>query len=294
MLPVLAAQVEQQVELAGVRSAPRRSRPRLYWSGRDVDAIPFDELPDDYVIRLTSGHSSEQVVVLRAGVDLLTGTRYDRARVREHFATLLAAAFSRTLMLVEEYIPPFDTDEPSGLPVNYRFHMFGDVVAWISASCARRNYGHFSAGWEPLSIRVARDGRLPYPWPRPVGLDRMLEAARTLARAFESYIRVDLYDAEGGRSSRSSPRSPVVADCTPTRRTSSSSASGPRSSRTPSNASRSRAIVAGRWNVSGAATRTRERTSCGSPVRWPSRPADGCVLAGNEGGHRTIKWPPFE
>lgn len=172
--------------------------PRLYWSGRDVDAIPFDELPDDYVIRLTSGHSSEQVVVLRAGVDLLTGTRYDRARVREHFATLLAAAFSRTLMLVEEYIPPFDTDEPSGLPVNYRFHMFGDVVAWISASCARRNYGHFSAGWEPLSIRVARDGRLPYPWPRPVGLDRMLEAARTLARAFESYIRVDLYDAEGG------------------------------------------------------------------------------------------------
>jgi len=38
---------------------------------------------------------------------------------------------------------------------------------------------------------------IPYPWPRPRGLERLLEVARTLGRAFETYVRVDLYDADG-------------------------------------------------------------------------------------------------
>ena len=171
--------------------------PRLYWSGNDVDAIPFDKLPDAYVIRLTSGHSGKQVVVMRRGVNLLDGIAYTQAQLRERFAALLQAAFSRTLMLVEEYVPPQASVDESGLPPNYRFHMFGDVVAWVSVSCARANYGHFADDWEPFPIRVMKSVLHPYPWPRPIGLERMLDVARRLGRAFETYVRVDLYDSDG-------------------------------------------------------------------------------------------------
>jgi hypothetical protein len=170
--------------------------PHLYWSGRDVEAIPFESLPAAYVIRLTSGHSSKQVVVMRDGINLLDGTAFSTAALREHFAGLLSAAFSKTLMLVEEYVPPLVSVDDTGLPPNYRFHMFGDVVAWISVSCARRNYGHFTADWQPYPVRIMKKVLVPYPWPRPEHLDLLLDAARRLARAFESYVRVDLYNAE--------------------------------------------------------------------------------------------------
>jgi hypothetical protein len=172
--------------------------PQLYWSGRDVDAIPFDALPDTYVIRLTSGHSSQQVVVMRRGVNLLTRATYDHGQVRDHFAGLLAKAFSRTLMLVEEYVPPLVSVDDSGLPPNYRFHMFGEEVAWVSVSCARQRYGHFTTDWEPFPIRIMRSVKEPYPWPRPEGRAALIDAARRLARAYETYVRVDLYDAVGG------------------------------------------------------------------------------------------------
>jgi hypothetical protein len=172
--------------------------PHLFWAGRDVNAIPFDQLPEAYVIRLTSGHSGMQVAVMRRGVNLLDGMAYTQEQVQARFATLLQAAFSRTLMLVEEYVPPLVSTDESGLPPNYRFHMFGDVVAWVSVSCARQNYGHFNPDWTPFHIRVMKKVLAPYPWPRPAGLGQLVEAARTLARAFETYVRVDLYNSANG------------------------------------------------------------------------------------------------
>ena len=171
--------------------------PHLFWSGRDVEAIPFERLPGSYAIRLTSGHSSQQVVVMHNGVNLLDGQAYTREQVSERFAALLGSSFSRTLMLVEEYVAPLVAVGDSGLPPNYRFHMFGDVVAWISVSCARSNYGHFTADWEPFHIRVMKSVKTPYPWPRPASLEQLVTVARTLGAAFETYVRVDLYDAQG-------------------------------------------------------------------------------------------------
>ena len=172
--------------------------PHLLWSGRDVDAIPFERLSHAYVIRLTSGHSGAQVMVMVDGVNLLDQKAYSDAAVRERFKGLLTQAFSRTLMLVEEYVPPLDPIDGSGLPPNYRFHMIGDVVAWVSVSCARRNFGHFTPAWQPFELQVMRSVHAPYPWRRPDNLEALLDTARTLGRAFGSYVRVDLYDTGDG------------------------------------------------------------------------------------------------
>ena len=48
---------------------------KLYWHGNYPNKIPFDTLPINYIIRPTSGSSSQGVFVMKNGIDLKSGLK---------------------------------------------------------------------------------------------------------------------------------------------------------------------------------------------------------------------------
>jgi hypothetical protein len=185
--------------------------PELYWHGRSLEELCFDALPDCYVIRPTTGHSARNVFAMAEGVNLLDGKPWSEDRLREALRALLAEPWNARLqLLVEEFVGADDGERK--LPTEFKLHTFGDRVAAIGVvergpDGARG--GYYTADWTPLpEPLVPSRGAIP-PQPPPDCLGSMLEAARTLGRAYGSYVRVDLY---------ATPRGCVFGEFAPTPR----------------------------------------------------------------------------
>jgi len=77
--------------------------PDLHWKGRDYNTIEFDKLPENYVIRPTSGHSSGLVFLMDKGVNIMGGKSYSR----EDIKAVLSKALDQDIklqFLVEEFL----------------------------------------------------------------------------------------------------------------------------------------------------------------------------------------------
>jgi hypothetical protein len=88
------------------------------------------------------------------------------------------------------------------VPIEYKCHVFGDVVGAVQVVekriGQRSTNRYYSPAWEPLSEKMhdaTRIGRFVDP---PVCLEEILATARTLGRAYGTYVRVDLYATDEG------------------------------------------------------------------------------------------------
>jgi hypothetical protein len=104
--------------------------PELYWHGRRPERIPFDELPDRYVIRPTVGHSKRGIFLMADGVNLLDGRAYSPEELITRIRRGLHA-LSRRQVLVEEFLRPADRE--SQRPVECKGFMFGTRIAAIAS-----------------------------------------------------------------------------------------------------------------------------------------------------------------
>ena len=172
--------------------------PELYWSGSDVDEIPFGRLPDQFVVRSAVGHSRQAVLVLDHGRNLFNGERYDPARIREAMR-MHVRGLPRGRLLVEEFIVP-ERGAPSALPRDYKFHVFGDQMGSIAVieRGTRVTTSIFDDAWNPLPKVCRADAAPDVVPPRPACFDEMRAMATTLGTAFGSYVRVDLYAGPRG------------------------------------------------------------------------------------------------
>src|SRR5262245_20349025 len=104
---------------------------KLLWHGIDPHKIPFDTLPEQYVIK--TNHWSGDKVVVRGGVD--------HREIIEHFSKILGQSY---YWVCREYyyhaIPPqvlieelLDDGEPKG-PLDYRFWCFDGVPELIQVT----------------------------------------------------------------------------------------------------------------------------------------------------------------
>jgi hypothetical protein len=180
------------------------SVPELYWSGRNVAAIPFGALPPRYVVRPVVGHSKRGVFVMIDGLDLVRGRRVTPAEIvaksRRHLHPL-----TRRRVLVEAFVEP---DEPGrARPVELKCWSFGERIAAITwtdrypsvngenrfATC------FFDERWQPLrdlhTIRGEHPATLP---PPPRCLAQVQNQARTLGRAYGTFCRIDFYASAVG------------------------------------------------------------------------------------------------
>lgn len=206
--------------------------PELYWSGRRVDDLPINDLPDNYVIRPAWGAGGLETFVMAGGVELLSLQRMSRSEVIERLRNKVGSV-ARFPILAEQFLANEQGHYERG--VEYTFMSL--VTAWVS----------FSRSCAPVS-------RVSGPRIIPTGrCSRMRAARKTLSTPSEPdrspgpgprpWTRCSILPARLGRPTRrscglistllpravisvSSRRFPSTAKGTRPRRTRSSAGSG--------------------------------------------------------------------
>lgn len=164
----------------------------LLWHGTDPHAIPFDRLPNQYVIK--PNHACGRVIlvdgqvnrdeILRTVSGWLLTNYYWSAREYQYYHIT-------PRIVVEEYLKEHDGTPP----FDYKIHCFNGEPEHILVRNDRHDIcPYFDTKWNHLDFSDRVDAVQPWV-PKPANLDQMLDLARTLSKGF-GYVRVDLYNVQ--------------------------------------------------------------------------------------------------
>jgi len=166
----------------------------VYFTTDDPERIPFDDLPDQFVIKANHGsgwnifvtdkRTLDRKEVIRLCWDWLSHKYSKATRSHETHYDRIAP-----LILVERFIE----DREHGVPVDYKFFCFHGSVHLVQVDLGR--FGEhtrvlFDREWRDTSIQFLypRRGAVP----RPPRLAEMVRVAERLSVGFD-FCRVDLY-----------------------------------------------------------------------------------------------------
>lgn len=162
---------------------------------KNPEDIPFDELPDNFVVK--PNHASQRTIIVRNGdyyeeeivetCKFWLKTQYGKAAFEWPYQKV-----DRKIM-VEELL----TDEEGNLPKDYKFFVFHGECKFIQVDHGRyTNHVRtlYDRNWDKINVSYN------YPEgpavPKPRNLDEMIELSEKLAECFDM-VRVDLYNIDG-------------------------------------------------------------------------------------------------
>jgi hypothetical protein len=166
---------------------------KLLWHGVNPHAIPFDQLPADYVIK--PNHASERVIVVKGSADRddiirnvsdwLSINYYWQGREYQYYHVT-------PRIMIEECL----SDQDGNLPLDYKFYCFNGRPELILV----RNHTHdispfFDTSWNLVDLSCDEDTPRPVV-PKPTNLGKMIALAAKLSAGF-GFVRVDLYNVRG-------------------------------------------------------------------------------------------------
>jgi hypothetical protein len=168
--------------------------PKLYHLTDQPGTIPFDNLPDKFVVKPTHGSGWVEIVTDKAALDSDAFIRTCRGWLSRNFYELTREWAYKNIeprILVEEFV-----DDGSGIsPRDYKFFVFDGNVEFIKVDALRftdhRNR-IYTADWRKLDVLFwfeDIDGELP----RPLHLAEMVAASEAIDKDFD-FICVDFYD----------------------------------------------------------------------------------------------------
>jgi len=164
----------------------------LLWSGIDPSKIPFDDLPQKFVVKTNHGSGSnllvEQPVDRRTIVEKLKGwlgqNYYWTLREYQYFKI-------KPRILVEKFL-----ETNGGWPLDYRVWCFDGKPEVIQVDNHDHNINPFyDLNWSRLALHY-RDPGIKQEIERPVNLGEMLSVAARLSEGFD-FVRVDIYSFDG-------------------------------------------------------------------------------------------------
>jgi hypothetical protein len=166
---------------------------KLLWHGTDPAAIPFDALPDEYVIK--TNHGSAQVIIVK--------NKPDRQSIIERLRVWLKSNYYwggrehqyydiKPRIMIEQYL----NNEDGSDPLDYRIWCFEGVPEVIQVDNSAHNINpFFDAKWNLLDLHY-RAGAPRLSMLKPQNLEEMLAIASKLSAGF-GFVRVDLYSVRG-------------------------------------------------------------------------------------------------
>jgi len=175
--------------------------PELYWHGRHLTRPALRSLSEAFVLKPAVGRSHLGVYVMAGSRELLTGAPMTRDRLYET-VTADRGRFSHIPLLAEELVG--NEKGERALAVDYKFHVFDDTIGAIqvihrySGPDMPAVHRFYTPEWQPFDDPMNTILPQGPPSDPPSCLPEMREAARTLARAFDTYVRVDLYATRRG------------------------------------------------------------------------------------------------
>jgi len=168
--------------------------PQLYHVTARPETIPFDALPDRFVVKPTHGSGWYQVVTDKSALDRV-------ALIKTCSGWLNRSYYQETGEIVYKHIQPRILveqfiDDGSGAPASdYKLFVFRGRVEFIYVVTDRltdHKRRLYTPAWEKLAVRIESE-EVEGGVPPPPHLAEMIAAAETLGRDWD-FIRVDLYD----------------------------------------------------------------------------------------------------
>lgn len=175
--------------------------PELYWHGRNPARIPFSELPANYVIREAWSCGSQGVYLVADGHELLRDNPLCSSEIVEQLRSVRDPVWPFPI-LVEEFLRTNLGEYRQ--PVDYKFHCFDGQVAAITAQAGRpagswsARVNYYDEHWNAIPESMRSQEFELTDFDKPASFDEMLDCASVLSRAYESYVRIDLYDTDRG------------------------------------------------------------------------------------------------
>jgi len=176
------------------------------------ESIPFDSLPDNYVIKANHGcgwnvfcKDGELYRFEHDDPNSSTKTRLTRDDCIELCHTWLKSTYSRKEWAYQQITPKLVVEEQlcqlgDGALIDYRFYTFHGKVKAIQYDSAKYRINDsffFDTNWQEYKLSNYRD-RIPGPSPeRPENLQEMIGAAEKLGEGID-FIRIDLYNTKRG------------------------------------------------------------------------------------------------
>ena len=160
--------------------------------------IPWDELPDAFVLKATHGSAMNVLCPDKSKLDRGLAVRRLRRWLRRDFYRygmewcyqgLPRRILCETFLRGEDGLSPWD----------YKVLCFGGEprIVWVDvARHTRHQRAYFDADWNRLACGSSWYEAAGAEFPRPPQLDRMLAAARTLSAGYP-FMRVDFYQVSG-------------------------------------------------------------------------------------------------
>lgn len=177
---------------------------QLYGAYDTVDEIPWDELPDKFVIKWNFGCGQNLICFDKSTLDI-----DDAKRKLNEWYKLKDTFYLRFSEMHYQGIKPklvcerLIETEDGGLPVDYKCFCFGGKALCVMACCGREIDGHgakfyfFDRNWNLK--RYNRTGKAApegFTLPRPENIDLVFEYAEKLSKPFP-FVRVDFYLENG-------------------------------------------------------------------------------------------------
>jgi hypothetical protein len=167
----------------------------LYYITRNPENIPFDKLPDSFVIK--PNHGSRMHLIVHNKSELITGDVIDQCKewLKVHFGLFShewAYKHIKRKIIIEKLL----LSENNELPCDYRFFCFHGECRFIRASHNRfsdsEESTYLDINWNPLPVHNPGYEISEVGFERPSKLAEMINLAEKLSKAFDS-VRVDLY-----------------------------------------------------------------------------------------------------
>ncbi len=173
--------------------------PKLHHVTDDPNTIPFEDLPDKFVIKSSKGSRNNQVIIV---TDKST---INESNIIQECKSWLSHDYYKesggwdyknftARILVEEYIN--DGNKASAAPYDYKFFTYNGVPHAIQVHTGRfedfRVYC-YDIQWNKLPINRGRYESNLISIPRPPHLETMLDLAQKLGKGID-FVRIDFYD----------------------------------------------------------------------------------------------------
>lgn len=171
----------------------------LLWQGFDPEDIPFDELPNEFVIKVTHGSGFNIICRDKASLDIADTRKKLKKWLKYKFLPCYGEwwyGVEKPRVIVEKLIKTKD-----GTPLfDYKFFCFDGEPKYVYID-TWKNGDHFIDMCD-MDLNVIPGVRMGYDcdaagsFPKPENYGKMVEYARKLSKPFR-HVRVDMYNCDG-------------------------------------------------------------------------------------------------
>lgn len=171
--------------------------PQLYWKGKDIRQCDFTQLPPQFVIKPTNGHSSRNIFLMKEGFNVMDQQTYSEAELINAVSQIPLQPYAD--IIIEEFIRSEDGEYR--IPTDYKVYIFNEHIAVIGVvNRLPQNQGlssFYDERWKKLENYNQAYPHAPYQQP-PHCLPEIIAQAKMMSRLYELFVRVDFYASDKG------------------------------------------------------------------------------------------------